>query len=324
MAVIYRELSLTDAASACSLFNLVFNQSVGADWFLWKHFQHPGTTPAPKIVAVDGDQIVGMFLSLPATFRYENTQVQAVQVVDNCVHPDYRGFGQTLEGMAAVFEQAASSSVDFAWGWPTPPNLQYGVQQLGYRVLGLKQLLAKRFPALPISNASGIALAGPVGELDLSDDLFANTGCEGGRLAQEKNHQWWNWRYLDQTAGNYSVFHVLKDNAKCGLLAIRKFQVDGHNAACIYDLLLASDVDHSEAIAGVVSQLQNKISELCSLYAYEGCGPLARPLLEQLGFAEVLGGVAVGAYKRYPNATLTGPTLENDNVWNLTPGDTDW
>lgn len=214
-----------------------------ADFFRWKHRSSP-FGPSPGLVAVHGDQVVGVRLFLRWDLAWGRSTLRAVRAVDTATHPDYqrRGIFRTLtlellaqlerdEGVQLVFNtpNADSRPGYLGMGWQPVEQLPVRISP----VRPLRFLLGMR--GARSANASGPATAvvstgaarpSPSCPLLTAREVLAGTDEVADLLARstvpERIHtalspRYLTWRYADVPDLDYRAVTVRRDGQLVGL-----------------------------------------------------------------------------------------------------------
>lgn len=192
------------------------------EYWDWKHAANPfGTSPA--LVAVSGDQVIGLRVFMRWKWRSGDREVRAVRAVDTATHPDWQGRGIFTRLTQTLVERMRSEGVAFVFNTPNdksrPGYLKMGWTQVDRISLWLlarhpvrlsKVALTQRGRASsPDQNSSekGDSFS-PVRELLDEPELTKLLKQEPGddrRLWTPRSKDYLKWRYSDIPGFRYSA-----------------------------------------------------------------------------------------------------------------------
>ena len=159
--VIIRRLKEGDEKEINDLFNQIFNEQRSIEEWCWKFRDNPLGYLNLTSVAESGGKILGQYSNLPYFFKYRDMILKFGMVVDNFVHPEFRG---GIKGVQrAVYEYACNifyeENMAVGFGFPTRAHYIFGKRYLKYsdickipglfRRMNWRLSIQQRFPLLP-------------------------------------------------------------------------------------------------------------------------------------------------------------------------------
>lgn len=117
-----------------SLYETVWGQRKGRDWFEWRFEENPYRDGVQMVVAESGDEIIGVEPLLPFRVRTGTGTVDAYQPVDWLVHPDHRRQGVFTRMTEYLLQQYADRAT-LLFNFPSDALLP-GLEKFDWRVVG--------------------------------------------------------------------------------------------------------------------------------------------------------------------------------------------
>ena len=94
------------------------SQSEFTDTFV-SFYEHPFQgRNAIRVVALEGEQVVGFQSFFFWPYRFEGRSMRSFQSGNSLVHPDYRGRGIFQSLLNFIYDQARELDIDFLMGFP--------------------------------------------------------------------------------------------------------------------------------------------------------------------------------------------------------------
>lgn len=324
MKLEFRMLQESDVGQCCRLFNSVFGRNVTDEYFRWKYFRNPycEEIQAPKVVALADQEIVGMYCSIPARFRYQGQSVPAAQPVDNCIYPEYRK-GNTQRSLFDLFSAIGAENISFIFGFPNATHLKVGRRLLGYKLIETRELFCLPLNKTSCTQTISTITITPISRFESSIDTLSASALVPTLLTAEKNHQFLNWRYVDNPCGDFHSFILSNNGEEIGFIVARRMvSGEGIVSAQIYELVLPPHM----TITHIIRPLEIALRELgcCELHTYTGEGALEAASLITCNFAPIGGSTRTCVYKVFSNNWISPHVLADPKRWLLIQGDTDW
>jgi len=88
---VVRKYKEGDERGINDLFNEIFNENRSLEEWFWKFKKNPLAEINLIAVAESQGKIIGQYASLPTLFKYKDKVLKASVVVDNLLHPEFRG-----------------------------------------------------------------------------------------------------------------------------------------------------------------------------------------------------------------------------------------
>lgn len=199
--------------------------------YAWKHEDNPFGSSL-KVVAVDGERVVGFRGLMCWQWQQDDRIVEAVRAVDTATHPDYQGRGIFTRLTLRALELLCSEGVGFVFNTPNgqslPGYLKMGWQRVG-RVpisvrprspLGTVRMVQARVPAERWSEpcAAGEAADIVLADVDALSALLASQPPSSG-IRTVRSPRYLLWRYGPETLGYRAL--VADGGAANGVVVFR-------------------------------------------------------------------------------------------------------
>lgn len=181
--------------------------------YAWKHEQNP-FGPSLKVVAVDGDRVVGFRGLMRWRWQHGERVVDAVRAVDTATHPDYQGRGIFTRLTLHAVEELRAEGVGFVFNTPNSQSLP-GYLKMGWLLVGrvpisvrprsaraAVRMLQARLPAerwsepCPAGAPAEVVLA----DIDTVSELLASQPPSSG-VRTVRTPGYLTWRYGTETLG---------------------------------------------------------------------------------------------------------------------------
>ena len=245
------------------------------------------------MLALHGDEVVGIYAGIPLRIWCEGQQRLAAQGVDFCVRPEWRRHG----GDPGLFVRLGRRYID-TWHGTAPDEVlfTYGLPvpswKNGSRFLGWQNIrdFDATFRELPAGSARRAVpgdlevrtVPGPPADLDA---LFAEVRP---RLALSivRDQAWFQWRYVDKPAGRYRLLEC-RERHSGRLRAFAVYTVADllrkHTSFVVDWLQHEEDRDAMVAMIGACEALAlaDGTGMLCSAWNHQDARFLA---LQELGY----------------------------------------
>lgn len=133
-AYTFRAYEPGDERPFLDLFELVWGERRGEEWFRWRFEANPYLDHVPMVVAEADGAVVGVrpFLALPMAVGSET--VLGLLTVDTMVHPDHRGRGLFTTMTERALDRYTDREPAFVFNQPNAAS------RPGYRRLGFREL----------------------------------------------------------------------------------------------------------------------------------------------------------------------------------------
>ncbi len=225
--------------------------SIGADaFFRWKHEECP-FGESLRVVAFDGEQLVGFVSLLPWQLRFGERVVPTMRGADLAVDPAHQRRGASLALIEAVAAERERNYPDgFGFTWANPNKLSFsrtiktGSDEAGAlpvyvrvhvptRLRGAFGRAARRTPSYPPIEAP---LAGEVLTPGVDPRLLARPSGRPARLETIKDSAYLQWRY-----GRLGEYRALTLDDGEGLAIFHVYMRAGYRVVDVCELLLAPE-----------------------------------------------------------------------------------
>lgn len=347
-----REFRTSDRDAYLALFETVFGETHGPDWFEWKYQENPYTDYIPIFVAEQNGDIVGARSFFALELLVNGEPHLALEPSDTMVHPDHRGRGLLPRMTTAAIETYTESDASLCFNFPNditlPHNLRHGWETVDtiptyYRIHDLQALVSQNTEAAWPSVAG--RLGNPVvsgyyrlAELRSNPDsdhtvrshksvpvaTFSALGNRGQEdvIEAHKDAQFYRWRF-DNPDWEYRAYTASsKDEPVAGIVVGESID-GGVSTAKITDLVPASGTAPTDALASILSRVIRDYGETAILVA-----PPSLPLsvLKAFGFRidDRPPLSAVSDQTTHVARSLTGEwvieglDIRNGDSWNMT------
>lgn len=125
-----------DRTGFYQLFEAVFGDCPGDEWFNWKYAENPYVDHVPMQVAVDGEgKLVGARPLLALPLAIDGERRLGLQPGDTMVHPDHRRRGLFTRMTQRTIETYADHEAAVFFNFPNEHS-QAGYEKLGWREIG--------------------------------------------------------------------------------------------------------------------------------------------------------------------------------------------
>jgi len=136
------------------LFERVFNTKMTRNLWEWKYLENPMMPNQPLIyIAEHEKKMVGARSLLPTRMKFENKILNAIQLCDTMVHPNYRRMGLFRKMNRCAIEDARKRGFSLFYGFPTQMlgKIYKTRKSLGW------QLVSKKTPSIKIFSPKKVA-----------------------------------------------------------------------------------------------------------------------------------------------------------------------
>lgn len=246
-----------DAQQMNSLFNEVFNKKRTLEEFHWKLTRSPFEGGMPMgIVAATGLRIIGMACFMPRPLSYRGKNVDAVQVVDMCISPEWQKQG-VLRAMHNLYLETAADSVDFAFAFPGRFVAEMGLQSLGYHTLSsFHAYTSKLNSELTVPSNVVIDVCATIPD---SWDAFLSRFQGDSDVILHRTTSYLKWRYSESPNRRFVFFVATIGGTLEGLTVVMRKA--GHNVraddVCFYEFLATSP----EVVSAMIDSVQRYYGE---------------------------------------------------------------
>jgi len=354
--VIIRRFKEGDEREINDLFNQIFNNKRTLEEWYWKFRNNPLGYLNLTSVAESEGKILGQYSNLPYLFKYRDMILKFGMVVDNFVHPDFRG---GIKGVQrATYEYACNifyeENMAIGFGFPTRAHYIFGKRYLKYSDIGNIPVLFRRmnwrlsikwrFPMLPsivvkvvrdISNVvyriliSTINRRKPEGlkikrydSFDERFDEFWERVKDQYGIMGVRDQRCLSWRY--KKPGNKYEIIVAELAGKIVGYAVLKTQIEAEQVvAYLVDILVDESVEAGPGLikACLLRFLTNKVD-------YVLCWMLEDKklyqTLKEYGFIErEIDEKVNGVYLIFDDKNIEASYIGNSANWYVTMGDSD-
>lgn len=276
----------TDHEAMNDLFNLAFGKTRTMEEFRWKFLESPwkSNTPVGVVCRID-QQVVGIYCMSPHRLLAQGSTIDAIQVVDSCVHPHFQRRGINQKALEFFLKEAPAFS-RFAYGFPGEVYAAVGLQKLGHRLvttmrgyIRMTRMLSADMPR----PASGTDTVDCSTEIPADWQSFLLNAGARSKVGTQRTSEFMNWRYRQTTNSCFRFFTSRKAGAINGLLVARSAD---HNSSAvwIYDLIASSPdvlVELNQALDAIyAADRPREVIFICSEYS-----PW-QDELQQLGFKQ--------------------------------------
>jgi GNAT superfamily N-acetyltransferase len=353
-----RQFEPRDRAGFESLYEVVFGERRGEEWFDWKYRENPFVDHVPVVVAIDGDdRVVGARPLFALSMAAGGERFLALQPGDTMVHPDHRRQGlftrmteHTIERYddheAALFfnfpnEQSGAGYRKLGWRDVGPVATYYRVQSPSAWLDGFSRAgdLAGRaadavadgyyrLREMTASSSDGIAVEGHrTPPADLLETLYRSAIPGGFHAVRSRRYVRWRFRNPRWTYRTY-VARDASDRALAAVVTGSKSS-DGRSVTRVTDVI-PPGADETALAALLAALLDDHAAD--DTVAAPPC--LADSLASQFGFrsdeqpplslaSSTTTLVARPAAIDPSDWTLAGRSLIDMEEWTLTFGEQD-
>ncbi|MBL7858461.1 MAG: GNAT family N-acetyltransferase [Cyclobacteriaceae bacterium] len=128
-----RPATEADIPAIVNLLRLSLGESLmpkSESYWRWKHIDNPFGR-SPVVVAVEGDQLIGVRAFMRWEWRMGEQILKAVRAVDTATHPEYQGKGIFRKLTLQLVEQCREEGVDFIYNTPNAQSMP-GYLKMGW------------------------------------------------------------------------------------------------------------------------------------------------------------------------------------------------
>lgn len=289
-------------------------------FFRWKHEECP-FGEALRVVALDGEQVVGFVSLLPWQLRFAERVVPTMRGVDLAVHPDHQRRGASLALIEAVGAERERAYPDaFGYTWANPNKLSFsrtiktgsddaGALPVYVRVHVPTRLRgafagAGRAPSYPPVEAPPAAEVLAAG---VEEQLLARPSRRAPRLETIKDAEYLRWRY-GRLGEQYRAV-TLGDGE--GLAIFHAYTPLGYRVVDVCELLVAPERPRT------ARKLLRAVKRACATEILTAAFP-SPAFAAACGHLRAPGGAVVTARMLRENVT---PDPRERDSWALSLGD---
>ncbi len=345
-----------DEEEIVRLLNDIFGENLTLEGWIWKHKENPLSYLNLAILAEHKGRIIGQYAGLPVLFKFKDKIVKFGMVVDNFVHPDFRGGVQGIQ--RKMFEYSCKlwerESMPMGWGLPNRQHYIVGKRILKYKDVGKIPFLfrrlnwnlavKKRFLWLPQSmiqanqylssmyfklligarhgNTVAKVKVRKVHSFDERVTVLWNKVKDQYEIIAVRDQTYLNWRYK-KPGNNYQIIVGEKGDEIVGYIVIDVKKTDGQTVGYIVDFLSLRDHNIECALikAALLASIAKKVDYvLCWMLPNKG----AYAALRKFGFAERKDFSSTNVVYHIFNPTEIDEVLLKDTKnWYLTLADSD-
>ena len=234
-----------DAEKIARLFTLHTPYRRDAAFWVWLNRTLPARPSLVAVAEMAGD-IVGHYAIVPLDLRRPDGRIVAAGLgVHAFVSPTARREVSIFQVSALAYRLAREAGLEFIFGFP---NANYRVVQEKierWRGVGFFKAWTKSAVTGPTSLARarlGLADFSDDAELHSAMRLWERLDAAPGGLRVVGQSRWWMLRYVTHPQQPYSIWWVLVDGEKHGLVVAKKFTGDGERRAHLIDYALSAEV----------------------------------------------------------------------------------
>lgn len=178
-----------------------------AEFWQWQFERNP--VGHRHYIAEDASgRVIGSYAAIRAPLLFNGDRLVAAQVVDTCVHRDYRSTGLFIELGSAFLRHFGGPDQDAVFfGYPNPPAFRAGVRYLHYLPVDCPiHKLVLNFDASWVdrmSNLAGGRSATELTSLDARVDTLWNRVRKDLHLSTWRDREYLRWRYQSHPSIHY-------------------------------------------------------------------------------------------------------------------------
>lgn len=268
-------------------------------YWRWKHEENP-FGPSPCLLAVSGDQLVGLRVFMRWTWHLDGRPISSVRAVDTATHPEWRGRGIFTRLTKALLSRVEEEGVSFVFNTPNeksrPGYLKMGWEDVGrvslwvrpmrpLRLLrGLRSTDSVAFPGMDEDRGAGRSVRDFGGEPGV-EEFLAAAGAPAHRLATPRTMAYLQWRYQDIPGMRYrAVWRVDGPVGACLVFRLRSRGTARELRLC--EFLVGPGRASARIARGLVGELvRDSDADFATVMTVTG--GRTGPLLAALGFLPV-------------------------------------
>lgn len=293
-----RFASPSDYEQINALFNLTFGLNRSMEQFRWKFLETPWISNMPvAVVCTYEGALIGSYGLTPHRLLVDGKSIQAIQVLDVCVHPEYWRYGINRAAFTFFWSEAQQFG-EIAFGFPGQVYAEVGMLKLGHHRLTGINTYATYFDSRPVAASDFGGLS-----VDVSDqvpsqwpDLMTARSAIVG-LCTEKSLDYLQWRFEQHRSRRAIFFTAQRDNSTEAIAIARAVSVADKTSIWIYHLLFNS----TPALQLIVDQIWRTFQDHNPVEMIYWCSESVpeQHQLELAGFQRVTHGLAVAVFKLF-------------------------
>ncbi|ELY92984.1 hypothetical protein C483_06630 [Natrialba hulunbeirensis JCM 10989] len=175
----------SDRSAFLSLYEQVFDQERGTDWFRWKFERNPFVDHVPIIVAERDGELVGARSFFAQPIRNEETVFRAFQPCDTMVHSDHRrqGLFGRMNELALQRYTGQAQNPAFCFNFPNEHSKQGNINH-GWRDVGTVPMYYRpQDPSTVLRAVTGGTAGTEATEATESAGSIVTAGSAGSNIA---------------------------------------------------------------------------------------------------------------------------------------------
>ncbi len=265
------------------------DDTANEEYLMHEYFNNPAGNVEMNIAwNPDADEAAGQYAAIPMIIKTGDTCRKALMSVNTLTNDKYRGQGIFKQLATEVYDRAAKSSLEFAYGMPNQNSYPGFLKYLNFHDIGAIPLYVR--PLRP-SNIVHTFLKNPVLEFfskpfnsiyklrskkattELVDfvsgaaiyaDTFWNLIKDKYQVMIARDYEYMKFRFIDIPARDYSGYYAIVNDKPVAYAIGRVMKVSDISCAMIADFLFVDGFEReaAEALHGLLKILMTKSGDM--------------------------------------------------------------